>query len=301
MLKKKPLWLKQKILSGAVSRKVKSLIEDLHLNTVCSEAKCPNAGECFSAGTATFLILGNQCTRSCGFCAIGHGPPQPPDPDEPYNIAEAAENLGLKHVVITSVTRDDLPDGGAGHFTAVIHEIRNRVPHGTIEILVPDFGGELKSIETIVSAQPDIINHNIETVPRLYKYARPESDYQRSLSLLSMVHRINPAIKTKSGMMLGLGENADEIMTALHDLINTGCSLITLGQYLQPSEKHLPVSRFVSPEEFEYWKVEARKLGFKGIASGPFVRSSYNAGKLLDTVKTHITIMNPVNQKNHRA
>ncbi|MFC1489980.1 lipoyl synthase [Candidatus Latescibacterota bacterium] len=281
MLSRKPRWLTQKIRSGGTGRNVKSLINGLNLNTVCSEAKCPNSGECFSKGTATFLILGNRCTRNCGFCAIGRGIPQPPDHKEPVQIAEAVSLLDLNHVVITSVTRDDLPDGGAGHFAGVINEIRHRMPHTSIEILVPDFHGESKPVETIVSARPEVINHNIETVPRLYGYARPESNYLRSLSLLKKVHCINPSIKTKSGMMLGLGEKSDEIRAVLSDLLDAGCSMITLGQYLQPSTEHLPVSRFVAPEEFELWRIEALEMGFRGVASGPFVRSSYNAGELL--------------------
>ncbi|MFC1551666.1 lipoyl synthase [Candidatus Latescibacterota bacterium] len=287
MLHKKPRWLTQKIRSGAISRNVKSLIKDLHLNTVCSEAKCPNSGECFSNGTATFLILGNRCTRNCGFCAIGHDVPQPPDYGEPSLIAEAVAVLGLNHVVITSVTRDDLPDGGAGHFAAVINEIRTRLPRTSIEILVPDFQGASASIGTIVSACPDVINHNIETVPRLYEYARPESDYRRSLELLGTVRRSCSGIETKSGLMLGLGEKSDEIRAVLRDLLDTGCSMITLGQYLQPSPEHLPVSRFVTPEEFESWRIEAFEMGFRGAASGSFVRSSYNAGELLGEVIAH--------------
>lgn len=285
MLNKKPRWLTQKIRSGATSRNVKSLIKDLHLNTVCSEAKCPNSGECFSNGTATFLILGNRCTRNCGFCAIGHDVPHSPDPTEPSRIAEAVSILELNHVVITSVTRDDLPDGGAGNFAAVINAIRARMPRTTVEILVPDFQGDSSSIKTIVSARPEVINHNIETVPRLYEYARPGSDYRRSLELLGTVCRTGPGIETKSGLMLGLGEQPDEIRAVLSDLKDAGCSMITIGQYLQPSKKHLPVSRFVTPGEFESWRREALELGFRGAESGPFVRSSYKAGELLGAVK----------------
>jgi lipoyl synthase len=285
VLNKKPRWLTQKIRSGATSRNVKSLIKDLHLNTVCSEAKCPNSGECFSNGTATFLILGNRCTRNCGFCAIGHDVPHSPDPTEPSRIAEAVSILELNHVVITSVTRDDLPDGGAGNFAAVINAIRARMPRTTVEILVPDFQGDSSSIKTIVSARPEVINHNIETVPRLYEYARPGSDYRRSLELLGTVCRTGPGIETKSGLMLGLGEQPDEIRAVLSDLKDAGCSMITIGQYLQPSKKHLPVSRFVTPGEFESWRREALELGFRGAESGPFVRSSYKAGELLGAVK----------------
>ncbi len=276
----KPYWLKHKIHSGATCQKVKNLIQDLKLNTVCEEARCPNAGECFSLGTATFLILGNLCTRTCGFCAIEHGPANLPNPDEPYNIARAVQCLGLKYIVITSVTRDDLYDGGASHFARTIGEIRKRTPHVRIEILVPDFQGSSKAINTITKSRPDVINHNIETVPRLYTFARPESNYYRSLSLLETIHKTTPGIITKSGMMLGLGESVGEVRETMRDLLDVKCYVLNLGQYLQPSEKHLPVKRFVTPERFNQWKNEALKMGFKSVTSGPFVRSSYNAGEL---------------------
>jgi len=279
----KPHWLKRKIYSGATCLKVKSLLHDFKLNTVCEEARCPNAGECFSRGTATFLILGNLCTRTCGFCAIEHGPPKEPDSDEPYNVAKAVQRLGLNYVVITSVTRDDLPDGGAEHFDRTINEIRKRVPGACIEVLVPDFQGSKAAIKTIVESRPDVINHNIETVPRLYPIARPEADYYRSLSLLELVHQYAPDITTKSGLMLGLGESSGEVREAMRGLLDVNCSILTLGQYLQPSGKHLPVRRFVTPQQFDWWKAETLKMGFKGVASGPFVRSSYNARELYES------------------
>ena len=276
----KPHWLKRKIYSGATCLKVKNLLQDFKLNTVCEEARCPNAGECFSRGTATFLILGNLCTRNCRFCAIEHGPSEKPDPDEPYNVAKAVQRLGLNYVVITSVTRDDLPDGGAGYFAKTISEIRKRVPGVCIEILVPDFKGSTEAIKTVVESHPDVINHNIETVPRLYPGARPQADYYRSLSLLELVQQYAPYIITKSGLMLGLGEFSGEVREVMRDLLDVNCSVLTLGQYLQPTGNHLPVRRFITPEQFDWWRDEALKMGFKGVASGPFVRSSYNAEEL---------------------
>lgn len=276
----KPHWLKRKIHSGATYQKVKNLFRDFRLNTVCREAQCPNEGECFSRGTATFLILGRFCTRACGFCAIEHGLSNQPDPDEPYKIAEAVQLLGLNYVVITSVTRDDLPDGGAGHFARTVGEIRKHVPGVRIEILVPDFQGSTEAIKTVVESCPDVINHNIETVPRLYPGTRPEAEYYRSLSLLELVQQSAPNIITKSGLMLGLGESSREVREVMKDLMDVNCSVLTLGQYLQPSDNHLPVRRFVTPEQFDWWRDEALKMGFKGVASGPFVRSSYNAREL---------------------
>jgi len=279
----KPYWLKRKIPSGSTYQKVKNLFRDFRLNTVCREAQCPNEGECFSRGTATFLILGRFCTRACGFCAIEHGTSGQPDPDEPYNIAEAVQRLGLNYVVITSVTRDDLPDDGADHFTKTIGEIRKRVPKVRIEILVPDFQGSTEAIKTVVESCPDVINHNIETVPRLYRDARPKADYYRSLSLLKLVNQYAPDITTKSGIMLGLGESFREVREVMSDLLDVNCFILTLGQYLQPSYNHLPVRRFVTPEQFDWWKDEALKIGFRGVESGPFVRSSYNARELYES------------------
>ena len=280
VLLKKPHWLRRVIASGASFQNVTTILQDLNLNTVCNSAHCPNVGECFSRGNATFLILGNICTRSCRFCAIESGRTKKPDRDEPLKVADAVKRLKLHYVVITSVTRDDLPDFGAEHFAETVNEIRRLNPDIRIELLVPDFKGSEDAMQTVIDSHPDVINHNIETVPRLYKTARPEAEYRRSLSLLAYVHSSAPDILTKSGFMLGLGESSEEIRDVLHDLLDAGCYLLTLGQYLQPSYKHLPVQRFVAPKEFDWWKDEALKMGFHGVASGPFVRSSYNADKL---------------------
>jgi len=276
----KPKWLRQKISDGSTYQKVRELLRKSHLHTVCQEARCPNMGECFSSGTATFLILGERCTRNCRFCAIAHGPIGPPDPEEPRRVAEAVRRMGLCFTVITSVTRDDLPDGGAGHFAQAIHEIRDRVPRTLVEVLVPDFGGSDSALETIVKARPDVLNHNIETVSGLYSQVRPGADYSRSLHLLKRVRELSPDMPTKSGLMLGLGERPDEVEKVFENLLEVGCGILTLGQYLQPSKNHLPVKRYVPPEEFDKWKEIALGMGFGAVASGPFVRSSYHAGEL---------------------
>jgi len=257
----------------------------LKLTTVCHEARCPNADDCFSRGTATFLILGNHCTRSCLFCTVRHGSPEVPNPEEPYAVAEAVQLLGLDHVVITSVTRDDLPDGGAGHFAATVHAIRKRTPEVSIEVLVPDFKGSAEALQTVIQARPDVIAHNIETVPRLYPEVRAGADYNRSLSLLKSVTESNPPITTKSGFMLGFGETPDEVRNVMRDLLAAGCSILTIGQYLQPSPRNLTVKHYIHPDIFERWKLEALNMGFRGVASGPFVRSSYRAGELYKSSK----------------
>lgn len=277
---RKPPWLKRRIPSGATYHKVHSILKKSKLHTVCQEALCPNIGECFSRGTATFLILGDRCTRNCRFCAVAHGPTEPPDPEEPSRVAEAAQELALRYVVVTSVTRDDLPDGGAGHFANTIREVKHRAPSVRIEILVPDFKGSESAINTIVKARPDVLNHNLETVPRLYPEVRPGADYDRSLRLLKGVRDLLPDILTKSGLMLGLGERPDEMETVFENLLEAGCRILTLGQYLQPSKDHLPVKRYVPPEEFDRWKEIALEMGFGAVVSGPFVRSSYHAGEL---------------------
>jgi len=276
----KPPWLKRRLPTGSAYESVRALLKKGGLHTVCQEAQCPNLWECFSEHTATFLIMGDRCTRKCRFCAVAHGPIGPPADAEPEKVAKAVEELGLRYVVITSVTRDDLPDGGAACFAAAIRAVRARCPDTLVEVLIPDLQGDAHALDTILEARPDILNHNIETVPRLYPVVRPEADYKRSLQLLERVHRTRPAIPTKSGLMLGLGETANEIRQTLADLHATGCCMLTLGQYLQPSKLHLPVERFVPPEEFERWREEARKIGFVEIASGPFVRSSYHAKEL---------------------
>ncbi len=250
------------------------------LHTVCQEAQCPNLWECFSEHTATFLIMGDRCTRTCRFCAVAHGPIGLPDTQEPEKVAAAVQQLGLRYVVITSVTRDDLPDGGADCFAAAIRAIRARCSETRIEVLIPDLQGKAEALQVVLHAGPDILNHNIETVPRLYSTVRPEADYRRSLQLLERAARFQPAVPTKSGLMLGLGETAGEISRTLQDLLATGCRMLTLGQYLQPSKHHLPVERFVPPAEFEFWREQAQQMGFVEIASGPFVRSSYHAKEL---------------------
>jgi lipoic acid synthetase len=282
---KKPAWLKRRLATGASFEKVKGMISGDRLHTVCQEAGCPNIWECFSQKTATFLIMGSRCSRNCRFCAVAHGPRELPDPDEPARVAEVARQMGLKYVVVTSVTRDDLPDGGAGIFAETIEAIRRRIPEAGIEVLIPDFKGSAKALETVLCARPDVLNHNIETVPRLYPRVRPEADYARSLKLIRRTHEYDPAIPTKSGLMLGLGEHRDEIVKTLEDMLESGCRILTLGQYLQPSKNHLPVSRFVPPEEFEAWRRAALKMGFAQAACGPFVRSSYHAKDLLKAAR----------------
>jgi len=281
----KPPWLKRRIPSGATYQEVRGILKHGGLHTVCEEACCPNLGECFSQGTATFLILGDRCTRNCGFCAVGHGPQSPPDPDEPRRVAQAARALALQYVVVTSVTRDDLPDGGAGLFAQTIRALRDGVPEAVVEVLIPDFQGSEEALKTVMEARPDVLNHNLETVPRLYPTVRPAADYERSLTLLRRARERNPSVATKSGLMLGLGESDDELARTLHDLVAAGCKMLTLGQYLQPSKDHLPVARFVPPEEFDRWRRRALDMGFTEAASGPFVRSSYHAHELYKAVR----------------
>ncbi len=254
------------------------LLSRLGLPTVCVSARCPNRGECFSLRTVTFLILGDVCTRGCTFCAVHHGRPAgPPDSDEPVRLAQAVEKLDLTHVVITSVTRDDLPDGGAGHYAKVVGALRRHCPSVKIELLVPDFLGSEEALATVLAASPDILAHNLETVPRLYQQVRRGADYHRSLLLLRQAKVLAPRVITKSGIMLGLGENSDEVQAVLCDLAATGCEMVTLGQYLAPSLAHTPVVRYVLHNEFDQWRTEALAMGFKSVASGPLVRSSYKA------------------------
>jgi lipoic acid synthetase len=256
------------------------MLDELSLNTVCQSAKCPNRGECFSAGTATFLIMGDACTRGCGFCAVETRTPLPLDPDEPRRVGEAAARLGLRHVVITAVTRDDVSDGGANHFVDVIRAVRSAVPEVAVEVLTSDFAGRLEDVDTVSAARPDVYNHNLETVPRLYPEVRPGADYARSLAVLARVHETQPDLPTKSGLMLGLGETLAEVIDVMADLLGSGVSMLTLGQYLRPSPKHLPVAEFVEPEVFASLSREAYRMGFSAVASAPFVRSSYHAGAL---------------------
>jgi lipoic acid synthetase len=274
---RKPDWLKRRLPAGEAFNQVRALIEAGRLHTVCQEARCPNIWECYSHRTATFLIMGERCTRNCRFCSVAAGPPGPLDPQEPARVAEAVEGMGLTYVVVTSVTRDDLSDGGAGHFAATLHEIRRRVPGAQIEVLIPDFQGDPAALETVLRARPDVLNHNIETVPRLYPRVRPQADYRRSLELLRRAGEIAPGIPTKSGLMLGLGERPEEIRRTLQDLRVAGCRILTLGQYLQPSPEHLPVEAYIPPDDFESWRKAALDIGFSEVASAPFVRSSYRA------------------------
>ena len=282
---RKPDWLKQRLPSGPNFEKIRGMIQKDRLHTVCQEAGCPNIWECFSHHTATFLIMGSRCTRNCRFCAVAEGPLEPPDPEEPARVASAARKMGLKYVVVTSVTRDDLPDGGAGCFAETIEKIRQEIPDVCVEILIPDFQGSKKALETVLKARPDVLNHNIETVPRLYPEVRPQADYRQSLDLIKYAHAYNPELLTKSGLMLGLGEQQAEISLTLKDMYKAGCRLLTLGQYLQPSKDHLPVIRYIPPEEFEEWRKTALQMGFVEVASGPFVRSSYHARELFQEVK----------------
>jgi lipoic acid synthetase len=282
---KKPPWLTRRLPSGPEYEKMRGLMNRGRLHTVCQEAKCPNIWECFSNRTATFLILGDRCTRNCRFCAVAHNPVEPPDPAEPMRVAQSVEKLGLAYVVVTSVTRDDLPDGGAGHFAKTIREIHRRIPEAVIEVLIPDFRGDAEALRTVLKARPQVLNHNIETVPRLYAAVRPGAVYARSLELLGRVRTIDASIPTKSGLMLGLGETTAEIRQTLQDLLDAGCRMLTMGQYLQPSEDHLPVARFVPPAEFGQWQKTAFQMGFGEVASGPFVRSSYHAKELFNASK----------------
>ena len=279
---KKPPWLTRRLPSGPEYEKMRGLMNRGRLHTVCQEAKCPNIWECFSNRTATFLILGDRCTRNCRFCAVAHNPVEPPDPAEPMRVAQSVEKLGLAYVVVTSVTRDDLPDGGAGHFAKTIREIHRRIPEAVIEVLIPDFKGDAEALRTVLEAQPQVLNHNIETVPRLYAAVRPGAVYARSLELLARVRTIDASISTKSGLMLGLGETTAEIRQTLQDLLDAECRMLTMGQYLQPSKNHLPVARFVPPAEFGQWQKTAFQMGFGEVASGPFVRSSYHAKELFN-------------------
>ncbi len=277
---RKPKWLAKPLPKGASYEATRRLLKKTSLHTVCQEAKCPNLWECFSRHTATFLILGDRCTRNCQFCAIQHGPLGPPDPLEPKRVAHAARKLGLHYVVVTSVTRDDLPDGGAHHFAQTIQEIRRQIPKAKVEVLIPDFGGNDNALQTVLDAKPDILNHNIETVPRLYHTVRPGADYQRSLTLLAKAKAYAPSIPVKTGIMLGLGETKEEVRQTLEDLRKSGCAILTIGQYLQPSRHHAPVARYLPPEEFDEWKAIGHQMGFIDVFSGPFVRSSYHAETL---------------------
>jgi len=275
---RKPKWIRGRSHNAPEVERLKLLLREQKLHTVCEEAACPNLGECFAHGTATFMIMGDICTRRCPFCDVAHGRPKSLDEDEPFKLGETIANMGLKYVVITSVDRDDLRDGGAGHFVACINQIRQQAPNTKIEILVPDFRGRMDvALALLEQSPPDVFNHNLETIPRLYKQARPGSDYAWSLKLLQRFKQTYPDIPTKSGIMLGLGEEIDEVKEVLRDLRAHDVNMLTLGQYLQPSKYHLPVSRYVTPDEFDQLGDYARSIGFDNVASGPMVRSSYHA------------------------
>ena len=274
----RPEWLRVKFFNGPVYQDVKRIMRTMRLNTVCESARCPNMGECWEHRTATFMILGNICTRACGFCAVPSGKPAaPPDEQEPERVAQAVERMGLRYAVVTSVNRDDQPDGGAAIFARTIAEIRGRVPDCKIEVLIPDFRGDWQALETVVGARPDVLNHNTETVPRLYRLVRKGAIYERSLELLRRAKLLAPRMPTKTGLMLGLGETREEVLGAMQDLAAQGASILTLGQYLRPTREHLPVVRFVPPGEFAEYKRLGEQMGFAHIESGPLVRSSYHA------------------------
>jgi lipoyl synthase len=275
-----PPWLRKRLPADGRGGRVSNIIRDLHLATVCSSAHCPNMGECFACGTATFMILGDICTRACGFCAVQHGAPRTVEADEPERVARAASHMALTYVVVTSVTRDDLRDGGAGQFAATVAALRNAGVQ-EVEVLTPDFNGDHQSIDRVAASRPTVYNHNLETVSRLYREVRPQAVYTRSLGLLARVREKVPGLLVKSGLMLGLGESHGEVIEAMADLHAAGCDLLTLGQYLRPSPAHLPVARFVPPDELEQFRREGEALGFKGVAAGPFVRSSYKAQDFL--------------------
>lgn len=276
--KRKPEWIRAKSHGDPRVQHIKDMLREHNLHSVCEEAACPNLGECFAHGTATFLIMGNICTRRCPFCDVAHGRPDPLDENEPAHLAKTIAAMQLKHVVITSVDRDDLRDGGANHFVQCINEVRRQSPSTDIEVLVPDFRGRIDvALDILTQSPPDIFNHNLETVPRLYKAARPGSDYQWSLDLIRRFQELHPEVPTKSGLMLGLGETMDEVKQVMQDLRDHGCRMLTLGQYLQPSRHHLPVDRFVTPAEFDELGELGKQMGFDHVASGPMVRSSYHA------------------------
>lgn len=276
----KPKWLKQRLPSGSGYEKTRRLVKTSGLCTVCQEARCPNQFECFAKGTATFMLMGENCTRNCGFCAVAHGGTSPLDPDEPVRIASAVAEMKLQYAVLTSVTRDDLPDGGAAHFAQTITAIHKKCSETLVEVLIPDLRGDQSALECICEKKPSVLNHNVETVKGLYEQVRPQAVYERSLELLTRVKEIDPALVTKSGLMLGLGETGKELRQTMKDIRATGCDLLTLGQYLQPTADNLPVHRYVPPEEFENIRETALELGFAGVAAGPHVRSSYQAGEL---------------------
>lgn len=277
----RPEWLKVRIRANEGFDRVNDLIKGLSLHTVCQEARCPNIFECWSEGTATFMILGDICTRHCGFCAVGKGRPGTLDPDEPRHVGEAVSQLGVKHAVVTSVNRDELPDGGALHFAQTIHWIRRLNPGTRVEVLIPDFCGNEETLNIVLAARPDVLNHNTETVARLYKRVRPDAKYEQSLELLRRGHarKQEHPMLTKSGLMVGLGEDVSELLQTFRDIAETGCDILTVGQYLAPTPRHIPIEKYYSPDEFAYLKSEALAMGFRYVEAGPLVRSSYHAGR----------------------
>ena len=281
-----PDWIRTKHRPEGL-RSTSRLLRRHGLSTVCEEARCPNKSECFSKPTATFMILGSECTRNCGFCSVTKSAPKPPDEYEPLRVALASEEMGLKYIVLTSPTRDDLPDGGAGHFAKTVLEIKKRLPNTTVEVLTPDFRGSIDALKTVLESGPDVFNHNVETVPRLYPVVRPQADYMRSLSLLKEAKRLSPRTKiinTKSGLMVGLGERVEEVLDVMADLREAGCDFLTIGQYLMPAKANLPVVEYLTPEVFEELRVKALGMGFKYAASSPLVRSSMNAEEVYGNV-----------------
>ena len=290
---RKPKWLTSKKIGASKAQEIKKLLREYNLHTVCESARCPNLGECFEKGTATFMILGNICTRNCTFCAVEKSSEKLllPDAEEPRSIAELSKKLGLKHIVITTVTRDDLPDGGASQFIEVIKKIREICEKNiSIEVLISDFNGDLKQVIKVVDAAPDILNHNIETIPRLYPAVRPKADFERSISVLQTARKSNRNILTKSGFMVGLGETEKEVFTLLEELRKADVDIVTIGQYMQPSKDHYPVQEFIHPEVFDYYKNEGEKMGFKIVESAPLVRSSYHAERARKIMRNHSQI-----------
>jgi lipoyl synthase len=277
----RPDWLKVRIRADASFDRVHNLINDLSLHTVCQEARCPNIFECWGEGTATFMILGDVCTRHCGFCAVAKGKPRPLDPEEPRHVGEAVKRLGVKHAVVTSVNRDELRDGGALHFARTINWIRRLNPGTRVEVLIPDFCGNEEALNMVLQARPDVLNHNTETVPRLYRRVRPDAKFEQSMELLSRAHasKSRQRLLTKSGLMVGLGESVDELLETFREISRTGCDILTVGQYLAPTAKHIPIEKYYSPEEFGFLRAEALKMGFRYVEAGPLVRSSYHAGR----------------------
>ncbi|RKX88712.1 MAG: lipoyl synthase [Spirochaetes bacterium] len=273
----KPDWLRKRLPTGEITKRIEENLLKNNLHTICQEGCCPNQGECFARGVAAFLIMGNVCTRNCRFCAVVPGKPIPLDIGEPARLADEINGMGIRFAVITSVTRDDLPDGGAQHFVKVIHEIRMKCPEVGIEVLIPDFNGLSSAVRSIVDARPEVINHNVETIPRLYSEVRPQANYDQSLGVIGMVKKIDEYMVTKSGIMLGLGETTEEVIRVMIDLRKAGCDILTIGQYLCPSRDHHPVAEYVRPEIFDEYKRIGLEMGFKDVAAGPFVRSSYRA------------------------